>query len=61
MKKGRLIIWMVAALMMLASCNEEFLDTQPLDSVSSDATWADGALAQAFIYGVYSHLNYGGF
>ena len=43
------------------SCSEDYLETKPLDKVSSDATWADGALSEAFVYGVYSHLNYGGF
>lgn len=43
------------------SCDNEFLSTQPLDRVSSDATWSDGALSQAFIYNVYSFLGYGGF
>ena len=43
------------------SCNKDFLDTQPLDKISADATWADGALSQAFVFNVYSFLNYGGF
>ncbi len=43
------------------SCSEDYLETKPLDKVSSDATWGDGALSEAFVFGVYSHLNYGGF
>lgn len=43
------------------SCNNEFLNTQPLDKISSEATWADGPLATAFIYNSYSFLGYGGF
>ena len=43
------------------SCNKDFLNTLPLDKVSSAATWADGALSEAFIYNVYSFLGYGGF
>ncbi len=43
------------------SCNNDFLNTKPLDKISSDATWADGALSQAFIFNVYSFLGYGGF
>lgn len=43
------------------SCNKDFLNTQPLDKISSAATWADGALSEAFIYNVYSFLGYGGF
>jgi hypothetical protein len=45
----------------LKSCNKDFLNTEPLDRISSDATWSDGALSQAFIYNVYSYLGYGGF
>jgi starch-binding outer membrane protein, SusD/RagB family len=43
------------------SCNQDFLDTQPLDKISSDATWKDGPLSEAFIVNVYSFLGYGGF
>ena len=43
------------------SCSEDFLDTKPLDKVSSAATWGDGALSEAFIFNVYSFLGYGGF
>jgi len=32
-----------------------------LDKISSDATWSDAALAEAYVYGVYSFLEYGGF
>ena len=32
------------------SCNEDFLDTQPLDKISADATWGDGPLSEAFIF-----------
>ena len=38
-----------------------FLDTRPLDKISSDATWSDAALAEAFVFNVYSFLGYGGF
>ena len=45
----------------MVSCGDDFLDTQPLDKISSDATWGDAALAEAFIFNVYSFLGYGGF
>ena len=45
----------------ISSCNSDFLNTKPLDKISSEATWADGALAEAFIFNVYSYLGYGGF
>ncbi len=43
------------------SCKKDFLDTQPLDKISSEATWKDGPLSEAFIFNVYSFLGYGGF
>lgn len=50
-----------AMLACVLSCNQDFLNTQPLDKISSEATWSDGALAQAFVFNVYSYLGYGGF
>jgi starch-binding outer membrane protein, SusD/RagB family len=52
---------MVTGVVALKSCNKDFLNTEPLDRISSEATWSDGALSQAFIYNVYSYLGYGGF
>ena len=43
------------------SCKQDFLDTLPLDKISSEATWKDGPLSEAFIVNVYSFLGYGGF
>lgn len=43
------------------SCNEDFLNTSPVDKISSVTTWTDAALSQAYIYGVYSYLGLGGF
>lgn len=62
MKKRKIVLLgLVMAAMIPLSCNEDFLETQPLDSISADATWADGALSQAFVFNVYSFLGYGGF
>ena len=52
---------LLAVLLVAVSCNQDFLDTQPLDKISSEATWSDAALAEAFVFGVYSFLEYGGF
>ena len=43
------------------SCNEDFLNTKPVNKISSVVTWTDGALAQAYVFGVYSYLGYGGY
>lgn len=62
MKKGKLVLLGLLALALVPiSCNEDFLETQPLDSISADATWSDGTLAQAFVFNVYASLGYGGF
>ena len=60
-KRGLLILCALAVAMIPLSCNKDFLDTKPLDKISADATWSDGALSEAFIFNVYSFLNYGGF
>ena len=45
----------------LSSCNDDFVDTQPLGQVSGPAVWSDGALAEAFVTGIYNGLGQGGF
>jgi hypothetical protein len=60
MKNFKLFI-VTALLVSGISCKQDFLNVQPLDKISSEATWADGALSEAFVFGVYSYLGYGGF
>jgi len=55
MKSLKFIIMVfLVALIMPTSCNKDFLNTQPLDKISSEATWADGPLSEAFIFNIYS-------
>ncbi len=62
MKKIILRIGLFIALIgVTLSCDKDFLNTKPLDKISSAATWSDGALSEAFIFNVYSFLGYGGF
>ena len=65
MKKNKILLLtvplLVVMLLLPISCNQDFLDTQPLDQISAEATWQDGALAEAFVFNVYSFLGYGGF
>lgn len=58
---GRAIVAAGLFFVAFTGCNDDFLNTEPLDSISSEATWSDGPLAQAFIFNVYSFLGYGGF
>lgn len=41
------------------ACNDDFLNTQPLDKVSGDAVWTDASLAEAFVTNVYGGLWHG--
>ena len=62
MKKTKLSIGFLATLLFITiSCKRDFLNTQPLDQISSTATWSDGALSEAFVFGVYASFGYGGF
>lgn len=46
---------------LFCSCNKDFLNTRPLDQISSDATWGDAPLSEAFVTGIYQGLGQGGF
>ena len=62
MRKNKFILYVaIIAMLIPFACNEDFLNTTPLDRISSDATWGDGPLSEAFIFNVYSSLGYGGF
>lgn len=52
---------LVILVSMAFSCDSDFLNTRPLDKISSDATWSDGPLSQAFVYNIYSFLGLAGF
>ena len=58
MKNLKVLIGFTGILMISSvSCNTDFLNTQPLDKISSEATWGDAALSDAFVLGVYSYLG----
>lgn len=61
MKKLLKIGTLLISLAIPLSCDTDFLNTRPLDKVQSETTWQEGPLAQAFVFGIYSHLGYGGF
>lgn len=58
--KNYFLILLISVVFM-TSCDQDFLNTQPLDKISSEATWSDGPLSEAFIFNIYSFLFYGGF
>ncbi len=45
----------------VTGCNDEFVNTQPLDQVAGSAVWSDAALSEAFVTGIYQGLGQGGF
>ncbi len=61
MTMRKFVYLILGAMAFVTSCNQDFLNTQPLDKISSEATWGDGPLSEAFIFNVYSYLGYGGF
>src|SRR5437868_445037 len=56
-----LFVITASASLVMVSCERDFLNTTPQNTVPSTATWADGPLSEAFVFGVYAHLGYGGF
>ena len=49
MRKLKFLIAICSIVSVFAvSCKQDFLNTKPLDKISSEATWGDGALAEAF-------------
>ena len=49
MKKFKfLAIAVVAGLVTVTSCNDDFVNTQPLNQLSHEAVWTDAALAEAW-------------
>lgn len=62
MKNLKLIIGLIVILIAGGiSCKRDFLNVQPKDKVSSELTWGDAALSQAFVFGIYASFGYGGF
>ena len=59
--KTGMVSSLLFVLFILTACNDDFLDTSPLDKISSSATWSDATLSEAFVFSVYSYLGYGGF
>jgi starch-binding outer membrane protein, SusD/RagB family len=54
-------VYIIAGLLLfLGSCKKDFLTTTPLTSIPSSATWADGALSEAFVTNIYNGLGNGG-
>lgn len=59
--KKYILCALVATMMLINSCNDDFLNTQPLGEVSESAVWTDAALAEAYVTEIYAGLGMGGF
>ncbi|WP_425636787.1 RagB/SusD family nutrient uptake outer membrane protein [Algoriphagus yeomjeoni] len=55
------LVILFAASLTIASCNSDFLNTEPLGEISQSAVWTDPALAEAFVVGIYQGFGNGGF
>ena len=58
---NKIVALFIATSFAFTACNDDFLNTRPLGQVSEDAVWADAALAEAFVVGIYQGLGNGGF
>ncbi len=61
MKKIYLIIALSGVGSVLTSCNDNFVNTVPLDQLSESVVWSDPSLAEAFVTELYGGLGNGGF
>lgn len=46
-------------LLAIAGCEKDFLDSKPLDSISSDAVFKDKQLSQAYLFNIYDYMPCG--
>ncbi len=60
MRKSIQTLGFVAVLAMMASCNGDFVNKQPLGEVVLSTVWQDGPLAEAFVTEIYNGLGQGG-
>ena len=60
-RNKKYLITAFAASLTFASCNSDFLNTEPLTEISESAVWTDPALAEAFVTGIYQGFGQGGF
>jgi hypothetical protein len=52
---------LVLVMLTVTGCNDNFLNTQPLNEVPASAVWSDAPLADAFVTELYGGLGQGGF
>ena len=60
MKKMKKIIFGLLSLVVLG-CNDDFVNTKPLDQLGESTVWTDASLAEAFVSEIYAGFGNGGF
>ena len=57
----KITLSLIVASFFTVSCNDNFVDTKPLDQLSENVVWSDASLAEAFVSELYGGLGVGGF
>jgi hypothetical protein len=60
-KYRHILTAVLCASVSLTACNDDFVNTNPLDQVSETAVWSDAGLTEAFVNEIYAGLGNGGF
>jgi len=60
MKKMKKIIFGILSLVVFG-CNDDFVNTKPLDQLGESTVWTDASLAEAFVSEIYAGFGNGGF
>jgi hypothetical protein len=60
MKKMKKIVFCLLSLVVFG-CNDDFVNTKPLDQLGESTVWTDAALAEAFVSEIYAGFGNGGF
>ena len=60
MKKMKKIVFCLLS-MVVFGCNDDFVNTKPLDQLGESTVWTDPALAEAFVSEIYAGFGNGGF
>jgi starch-binding outer membrane protein, SusD/RagB family len=58
-KSNYIISCLLASMIWLSSCSEEYLDRQPLDQFAEDAVWNDPNLIETFVNNIYFAIPHG--
>lgn len=58
---SKYILTLLLTLVFITGCNDDFVNTQPLNEVSETAVWQDAALASAAVTNIYRGFGNGGF